>query len=92
MDQAIASMKVVVEEQVQEPIVRDKSVDPGSSDVPELHTFQSSDRHTDASPTDLSEQWNISVSTAIQMLKKTMQWFLRSRPSAFSPIQSGPSI
>lgn len=79
MNRAIASMKVVVDEgKDPEPILRDESIDPGVSDVPELHTFQSSDRHTDVSPADLSERWNISLSTAIQTLKKTTQRFLRS--------------
>ena len=80
INRRIASMKVAVVEEAKLPeaLVRDESVDPGSADVPELHTFQSSDRHTDVSPADLSERWNISIATAIQTLKKTTQKFLRS--------------
>ena len=78
MNRAIASMKVVVEDSVNDNLVRDETVDPGTSDAPEIPTFQSSSRHTDVSPTDLSERWNISLATAIQTLKKTTQRFLRS--------------
>ena len=54
------------------------SIDPGKSDVSVPSTFQSSDRHTDVSPENLSERWGISVSTAIKTIKKTMQKFMRS--------------
>ena len=47
INRCITSMKVAVVEEVKLPeaLVRDESVDPRSADVPELHTFQSSDRH-----------------------------------------------
>ena len=54
------------------------SFDPGTSDVPFMHAFQSSDRHTDVTAQDLSERWGISVPTATKTLKKTTQKFLRS--------------
>ena len=40
--------------------------------------FQSSKRHTDVSPEDLSERWFISIKTAKETLKRTTQRFLRS--------------
>ena len=49
-----------------------------NTDVEELHTFQSSSRHSDASPQDLSERWFISISQATQTLKNTTQNLLRS--------------
>ena len=52
--------------------------DPGSSDVPLTNTFESSSRHTDVTPQDLSERWSISIATATNTLKKTSQRFLRS--------------
>ena len=52
--------------------------DPGSSDVPLTNTFESSSRHTDVTPQDLSERWGISIATATNTLKKTSQRFLRS--------------
>ena len=54
------------------------SIDPGKSDVPARNAFQSTDRHTDVTPQDLSERWGISISTAAKTLKKTTQKFLRS--------------
>ena len=48
------------------------------SDVPLINTFQSSARHTDVSPQELSERWGISIATATNTLKKTTQKFLRS--------------
>ena len=53
-------------------------IDTGLSDVAELPTFESSDRHTDITPTNLSERWGISIQQAIKTLKKTTQRFLRS--------------
>ena len=54
------------------------SIDVGTSDLPETHTFTSNERRTDVSPQALSERWNISLSTAIKTLKKTTQKFLCS--------------
>ena len=54
------------------------SIDPGRSDVPARNAFESTDRHTDVTPQDLSERWGISISTAAKTLKKTTQKFLRS--------------
>lgn len=56
---------------------RDASIDPGKTDIPTLHTFQSSDRHSDVSPQELSERWGISLTAATKTLKKTTQRFLR---------------
>ena len=57
---------------------RDPSIDPGKTDAQELYTFQSSARHTDVSPQQLSERWGVSLTTASKTLKKTTQKFLRS--------------
>ena len=54
------------------------SFDPGKSDVPFTHAFQSSDRHTYVTAQDLSERWGISVPTVTKTLKKTTQKFLCS--------------
>eukprot|EP00957_Ditylum_brightwellii_P047756 3627903-Ditylum_brightwellii.AAC.1 len=53
-----------------------RSTDLGDTDIP--RTFQSTDRNTDVSPEDLSEQWHISVNQAMETLRKTTQKFLRS--------------
>jgi hypothetical protein len=75
----ISSMKVkVTTPAVPTRLVRDESIDPGKTDVPILHSFQSSDRHSDVTPHDLSERWGISLTTAAQTLKETTQRFLRS--------------
>ena len=83
INRAICAMKRVTQEPdsgstEEVHLAKDESIDTGSTDVPVLQTFQSSDRHTDVSPEQLSERWNISVSTAIKTLKKTTQKFLRS--------------
>ena len=54
------------------------SIDPGHSDVQMRNAFQSSTRHTDVTPEDLSERWGISILTAARTLKKTTQNVLRS--------------
>ena len=64
--------------QPEKTLYRDKTIDPGSSDAPDLFTFQSSDRHTDVNPQQLSERWGISITTAFNTLQHTMQKFLRS--------------
>ena len=56
---------------------RDASIDPGTSDVPLLPTFQSSGRHSDVTPQQLSERWGISINIASKTLQKTTQRFLR---------------
>ena len=48
------------------------------SDIKDMPNFQSTGRHMDSSPADLSQRWNISVSQAIKTLKHTTQQFLRS--------------
>ena len=65
---------------VTKPVIlrQDANIDPGSTDVPLMSTFSSSDRHSDVTPQDLSERWGISIATAAQTLKKTTQKFLRS--------------
>ena len=60
-----------------ENLVRDPTP-VGTSDVPEMHTFQSSERHSDNRPQDLSERWFISIGQAAQTLKNTTQNLLRS--------------
>ena len=60
-----------------------KNLDIGSNDIPLPSVFQSSKRHTDVSPEDLSERWFISLNTAKEILKRTTQRFLRS---AFLPL------
>ena len=52
------------------------SIDPGKSDVPITHTFQSSDRHSDVTAKDPSEHWGMIISTAANTLHKTTQKFL----------------
>jgi hypothetical protein len=81
INRAIASMKTVVQEEsshIETPLTRDESIDPGTADLPVMNTFQSSDRHSDVTPNDLSERWGISIATATKTLKKTTQRFLRS--------------
>ena len=53
-------------------------IDSGLTDIPTIPTFQSSERHTDVSPEDLSDRWHISIAQAIDTLKNTTQRFLRS--------------
>ena len=55
-----------------------KDLDIGTNDIPLPSVFQSSKRHTDVSPEDLSERWFISLNTAKETLKRTTQRFLRS--------------
>ena len=45
-------------------------VNAGTTDVPSVPTFQSTDRHTDVTPENLSERWHISLPQAILTLKK----------------------
>ena len=46
------------------------------NDVNELSTFESSDRHTDVTASDLSQRWLIPIATASKTLKETTQIFL----------------
>ena len=48
------------------------------TDVKDLRTFESSSRHSDVSPEDLSERWFISISQVTKTLKSTTQNLLRS--------------
>ena len=59
-------------------LVRNEEQDIETSDVPDLKTFQSSERHTYDTAYGLIEQWGISLSQATITLKKTMQKFLCS--------------
>ena len=54
------------------------SIDPGKSDMPITHTFQSSDRHSDVTAQDINERCGISILTAANTLKKYTHKFLRS--------------
>ena len=47
-------------------------------DVPQAHTFQTKGRHSSISPEDLSERWQIGISTAKETLKRTSQRLVRS--------------
>ena len=47
-------------------------------DVPSAQTFQSKERHSTVTPSDLSERWYIGLGQATQMLKATTQWLMRS--------------
>ena len=71
----ISSMKM--KPVLEESLIRDKSINSGTSDTPSLPTFESSDRHTDVTPQQLSQRWGISTKTASKTLKKTTQKFLR---------------
>ena len=55
---------------------RNEERDIGTSDVPDLKTFQSSERHTDVNAYDLSEIWGIRLYQDTITLNKTMQKFL----------------
>jgi len=59
-------------------IIRDDTIDVGTTDVPNTNAFHSSGRHSDVSPEALSERWCISLKAASNTLKKTTQRFLRS--------------
>ena len=72
----IASLKQVTPSH--KHLQRDENIDSGTTDVPSLHTFESTNRHSDVPPQQLSERWGISVNTAAQTLKHTTQKFLRS--------------
>ena len=75
----IAAMKVVHEPAPPpKELIKPANADGSELDTKELSTFQSSERHTDVSPQDLSERWNISIQQATATLKKTTQWFIRS--------------
>ena len=69
INRKIASMKVTQSMPAQKKLER--------SDVPLINTFQSSARHTDVSPQELSERWGISIATATNTLKKTTHNFER---------------
>ena len=59
-------------------VLEKPSIDSGTSDIPDTHTFISEERKSDVSPQALSERWGISLGTAIKTLQKTTQKFLRS--------------
>ena len=62
-----------------ENLVRDPTP-VGTSDVPEMHTFKSSERHSDTSPQDLSERWFISIGQAAQTLKILRKIYFAAPP------------
>ena len=62
----------------QEALVRPSILQDKNTDVQELHTFQSSSRHSDVSAHDLSERWFIGLNQATKTLQKTTQNLLRS--------------
>ena len=55
-----------------------KTIDIGNTDLSMPNVFQSSNRHTDVSPEDVSERWFISIQQAKDTIKRTTQKFLRS--------------
>lgn len=77
MRRIICGMKTIAETTNDTPLVLPE-VNIGTSDVPDVHTFVSSSRHTDVTPIALSERWGISLTTAAQTIKKTTQKFMRS--------------
>ena len=54
-------------------LVRNSERDIGTSDVPYLKTFQSSNRHTDVTAYDFIERWGISLSQSNITLKNNTQ-------------------
>ena len=46
--------------------------------IPSTRTFQSKERHSSVTPSDLSERWYIGLGQATQTLKVTTQWLMRS--------------
>ena len=59
-------------------LVRNKNIDIGTSDVPDLKTFQTSELHTYFTSYDLSEQWGISLAQATRTFNKTTHRFLHT--------------
>ena len=47
-------------------------------DIPSARTFQSKERYSSVTPSDLSERWYIGLGQATQMLKVTTQWLMHS--------------
>ena len=47
-------------------------------EIPLAQTFQSKERHSSVTPSDLSERWYIGLGQATQTLKVTTQWLMRS--------------
>ena len=79
MTRTIASMKTISEDSGSgQMLQKNEEIDTGTSDVPIINTFQSSERHSDVTPQNLSERWGISIAQATKTLKKTTQRFLRS--------------
>ena len=78
MTRTIASMKIMKEKDSFTHLQRNEEVDTGTSDAPTLHTFQSTDRHSDVTASDISERWGISLAQANKTIKSTTQRFLRS--------------
>ena len=56
-------------------LVRNEEIYIGTSYVPDINTFQRSERHTDVTAYDLSEQWYIILYQATIPIKKTMKKF-----------------
>ena len=69
----------MVQSEKDDNIMIKPDIDTELSDVAELPTFESSDRHTDITPTNLSERLGISIQQAIKTLKKTTQRCLRAQ-------------
>ena len=56
-------------------IVRNEERDIRTSDVPDLKTFQRSERHIDFTAYDMSERGGVRLSKATRILNKTTQNF-----------------
>ena len=57
--------------------VAEVTMPPTLQDVPWAQTFQSKERHSTVTPSDLSERWYIGLGQATQKLKVTTQWLMR---------------
>ena len=59
-------------------LIRNHNIEVGDSEQLFPSTFETTKRHTDVTPLDLSERWNISLHQASKTLKNTTQRFKRS--------------
>ena len=74
----IATRRIISGSNKAKPNISRETINIGSNDLPVAYTFQSSKRHNDVTPEDLSERWCISLNQAASTIKRTTQNFLRS--------------
>ena len=74
----IATRRIISGSNKANPNISRETINIGSNDLPVAYTFQSSKRHNDVTPEDLSERWCISLNQAASTIKRTTQNFLRS--------------